>query len=159
MSCVKLMTWPCILHVLVYLYGFFFLIMFAGKLEDILDWCLKKPVPIEISIPVTFLNMVIAALYIFHFSPENGAMSNSNIFALRAHRQFFVICAVFQIVFHIEYANSILLYIILYLYANIWLYLSDVLLATELSHQNDIESQSVDRQVDCERQSVANNTV
>ena len=158
-----------ILFSLLYLYGLLWLIIsISPKIrKNLTDYhLLKKEISIELLISMVLINKLSACFYFFekifdgnHNYTNYTMFDRYNIEELKRIRQLYLIVGFYVINIHIVYIIWILVFVIIYLYANIWLFFSEIISKKELeSHLNNNNIQSQPIQIDIESDNVISHT-
>ena len=143
-----------ILFSLLYLYGFFWILIsilpkFHKNLME--NNILKKEISIEILMSMCLINMLFGAFYFFEkIFDRDQRFDNCKVNELKHIRQFYLIIGLYVIVIHIEYTTWILVFGVFYLYANIWIFFSEIIYKKEFESYYNNHTQSMPVQIDIE---------
>ena len=109
------------------------------------DYILKKDMSIGLSISLSFINMFSSCFFFINkIIGSRESFDTCELKVLKRIRQLYLIISVYVIVIHIEYIVWILTCVVVYIYANICLYLSEIIFKKEIELYLDTsDTQSV----------------
>ena len=138
------------MFVLLYLYGFMWMIMNLFKNGEIIrEYICKKEMSFSLLLSMWCANWMSFALWFMqNIIGCSKDSDNFDINELKRVRQGYLAFGLYVIVIHIEYTNWIFTFFVFYIYANIYLYISEIIYKKDTINIANYDTQSV--QVDVE---------